>query len=554
MNRILIIIVLGLFIMNRCESKFADKMFVNAKIIDADGRQLSGDAIAIKKWKIVQVDAQSELAPLCNNKTEVIDLKGAFLYPGFSDAHLHVESVGKNLLNLNLVGTTSIGKIQQRLKDYSAKNPDLHWIQGSGWDQNDWSATVFPNHADLDACINERPVALDRIDGHALWVNAKALTLAGITKETPDPEASGGKILKDHLGYPTGVLIDNAMNLIWKQIPPDSLEQRTKYILAALEHFASLGLTEVHDAATDEPTISIFKELEQAGRLPIRVYAMAYGGDIINFMKKHEPIIPDINPYFTVRTIKLFSDGALGSRGAYLFEPYSDEPGNYGLLTISEKDLKEIAETAKATGYQVATHAIGDSANRLVLNVYEKILGENIAQYRWRIEHAQVLAPSDIPRFGKLGIIASMQPTHATSDMPWAPARLGAKRVKGAYATKSVWSGGAIVPGGSDAPVESANPLLGFYAAITRQNINGKPTGGWMPEQILDRSSALKMFTELPAYAAFQEKIKGKLKPGFVADFTILDKNLMTVTPKEILQTTVVMTVVGGEVKYKSVE
>ncbi|MFA4907886.1 MAG: amidohydrolase family protein, partial [archaeon] len=225
-----------------------------------------------------------------------------------------------------------------------------------------------------------------------------------------------------------------------------------------------------------------------------------------------------------------------------------------GLLTISEKDLNEIAETAKATGYQVATHAIGDSANRLVLDAYEKILGENIAKYRWRIEHAQVLSPSDIPRFGKLGVIASMQPTHATSDMPWATARLGTKRIKGAYVYKSVWDGGAIVPGGSDSPVELADPLLGFYAAITRQDANGKPIGGWMPEQILDRSSALKMFTELPAYAAFQEKIKGRLEPGFAADFTILDKNLMTIPPKEILQTTVVMTVVGGEVKYRAIE
>lgn len=538
--------------MNRCESKFADKMFVNATIIDADGSQLSGDAVAVKKWTIVQVGKQADLALLCDKKTEIIDLNDAFLYPGFSDAHLHVESVGKNLLNLNLVGTTSIGEIQQRLKDYSAKNPDLRWIQGSGWDQNDWSTTAFPSHADLDASTDERPVALERIDGHAFWVNKKALALAGITKETPDPEASGGKILKDKSGNPTGVLIDNAMNLVWKQIPPDSPEQRTKYILAALEHFAALGLTEVHDAGSDEPTLAIYKELERTGRLPVRVYAMAYGGDIVSFMKKHEPVVTDVNPFLTVRAIKLFADGALGSRGAYLFEPYSDDPGNYGLLTISEKDLNEIAETAKATGYQVATHAIGDSANRLVLDAYEKILGENIAKYRWRIEHAQVLSPSDIPRFGKLGVIASMQPTHATSDMPWATARLGTKRIKGAYVYKSVWDGGAIVPGGSDSPVELADPLLGFYAAITRQDANGKPIGGWMPEQILDRSSALKMFTELPAYAAFQEKIKGRLEPGFAADFTILDKNLMTIPPKEILQTTVVMTVVGGEVKYQT--
>jgi len=536
--------------MNRCESNFADKMFVNATIIDSDGRHLSGDAVAVTKWKIVKVGNQADLASLCDNKTEIIDLKGAFLYPGFSDAHLHVEGVGKNLLNLNLVGTTSIRDIQQQLKDYSVKNPDLHWIQGSGWDQNDWSSMAFPNHSDLDASADERPVALERIDGHALWVNAKALALAGITKETPDPE--GGKILKDNLGNPTGILIDNAMNLVWKQIPPDSPEQRTKYLLTALEHFASLGLTEVHDAGADETTLSIYKKLERAGRLPIRVYAMAYGGDIINFMKKHEPVATDNNPFLTIRAIKLFADGALGSRGAYLFEPYSDDPENVGLLTISENDLNEIAETAKATGYQVATHAIGDSANRLILDTYEKILGENTAKYRWRIEHAQVLAPSDIPRFGKLGIIASMQPTHATSDMPWATARLGTKRVKGAYAPKSVWGGGAIVPGGSDSPVESANPLLGFYAAITRQNINGKPIGGWRPEQILDRTDALKMFTELPAYAAFQEKIKGRLEPGFAADFTILDKNLMTIPPKEILQTTVVMTVVGGEVKYQT--
>jgi predicted amidohydrolase YtcJ len=412
----------------------------------------------------------------------------------------------------------------------------------------------FPSHDILDKVAPENPVLLRRVDGHAIWVNAQTLRLGSLSYSSSEP--SGGKIYRDHSGQPTGILVDNAINLVDKMVPPltdEEIEQRLKL---AIDECARLGLTEVHDMGVDLQTIKIYKKLIDQDECPIRVYAAIDGpGETWNYYLQHGKEIGYGDGLLTVGAVKLYIDGALGSRGAALVEGYSDDPYNRGLTVASEESLAAVCRQAIDHDFQVCTHAIGDRGNNIILNVYERVLqssGKEIKSRRWRIEHVQVLLPYDILRFTPLRILPSMQPTHATSDMPWAEARLGPERIKSAYAWRSILQTGSHIIGGSDFPVESVNPLFGIYAAITREDKNGNPPGGWYPGQKMTREEAMRVFTIWAAYGAFQEKEKGTIEIGKWADLTVLSKNIMKIEPKEILDTRTEMTIVNGKIVYQN--
>jgi len=536
-----------------CTKKQADMVLLNGNVITMNPKKPSVEAIAIIGDKIIKVGSNKDVKKLIGPQTKVINLKGKTVAPGFIDAHLHFISLGNTKKVLNLVGTTSKEEIVQIVANKISEEGEGKWIFGRGWDQNDWPIKEFPTRWDLDPVSPKNPVILTRIDGHALWVNSLALEKAGVTKETPDPE--GGKIIRDpETGEPTGILIDEAMSLVEKIVPSSTYEERKEMAILASEECSSLGLTTVHDAGVDLETIKIYKELINENKLTVRLYVMLrWPGNAVNTYLEKGPEIGYGNNYLTIRSIKMFADGALGSRGAALFEPYSDDPTNTGLITFDPDKAFEIMKKALEKGFQVCVHAIGDRANRLVLDLFEKAFKSvpQVKDHRFRIEHAQVLTEEDILRFAKLKVIPSMQPTHATSDMYWAEDRLGPERVKWAYAWKSLLNTGVRIAGGSDAPVESANPLWGIYAACTRQDHKGWPEGGWHPDQKVSRYEALKMFTIDAAYAGFEEKIKGSIEEGKLADIVVLSKDILNIPAKEILDTRVEMTIVGGKIVYQ---
>lgn len=484
-----------------------------------------------------------------------VDLTGAFAFPGWADAHGHLFGLGKSLEIANLRGAADAKEAARRMGELAAKLPSGTWIEGRGWDQNLWPGKSFPDARDLDAVLPAVPAAARRVDGHALWVNTKALAAAGIGKETPDPH--GGRILRRPDGTPSGVLVDNAMDLLEKVIPPDSPADAARRFAAAGKACVRVGLTQVQDASGYSPElIEVLERLSAEGGLPLRVYASI----------SPEPAALDAffakgvrvgggSRFLTVRAIKAYSDGALGSRGAALLADYSDEPGKQGLLVTPPERLEEVARQARARGWQLWIHAIGDRGNRISLDAFRKAASAPAppgSASRPRIEHAQVVAPEDLPRFGREGVIASMQPVHATSDMPWAEARVGPTRIAGAYAWRTLKRAGARLAGGSDFPVESENPLHGFYAAVTRQDLQGRPAGGWRAAERLTRAEALALFTSDAAWAAFEEESRGQIAPGFAADLTVFAKDPMTVPEAEIPTIPVVLTVVDGRVAWSS--
>ncbi len=544
-------VLLSIAMLTCAQRDEVDLILSNGVVYTVNDAMPQAKAIAIRGGKIVAVGWNEEIKTRFNAKT-IIDLKGKAVFPGFTDAHAHLEGLGSSLVNLNLEGTTSIAEIQKRVAERAATLPAGAWLRGRSWDQNDWEVKEFPTHQMLDDVAGSRPVFLRRIDGHAGWANQKALDIATISKSTKDP--AGGKILRDAAGNPTGVLIDNAMDLVGAVMPSPTAEERTVYIEKAVQECLRFGLTEIHDMGVDAELIGIYKKLIEEKRFPFRVYAAIDG--INKTWREYQNREPEIGKYdnrLTVRALKLYADGALGSRGAALLEPYSDDKKNKGLLLTSLDTLKKAARDALDKGYQVCTHAIGDRANREVLNIYESVLKSNEVKAkaaRFRVEHAQVVDVADIPRFGKLHVLASMQPTHCTSDMYWAEERVGGERIKGAYAWRSMIDSGAVLPCGSDFPVESPNPLLGFYAAITRQDSKGFPDGGWYHDQRMTRPEALKGFTLWAAYAAFEENLRGSIEPGKLADLVVLSNDIMQCEPKEILDTKVLYTIVGGEVAY----
>ena len=473
----------------------------------------------------------------------IIDLEKGVVYPGFMDSHLHLLWYGKAMEILDLVGTKSVAEITSIVaKEYDGSE---RWIMGRGWDQNDWEIIQYPNKESLDRVAENQPVYLHRIDGHAIWVNSNVLSICGIDRNTEDP--IGGKILRDNSGNPTGVFIDNAIDLIKKFIPDNGKNDKRRQIINAVRKLNEFGLTAVHDAGTDIETVNILKELIAQEQLTIRVNVMLNNNsvDYQEFLSEG----PDITDKFlSVRTVKIFFDGSMGSRGAALLEPYADDPKNIGLNLTDEKKITEKVSQFNAAGFQVAIHCIGDRANRLALDIFERTGSQNS---RNRIEHAQIIHSDDLPRFFDLGIIPSMQATHCTSDMYWIDERLGEERLHEAYPWQSLLQTGSIISGGSDAPVEIPSPLLGLHAAVTRQDTSGWPTGGWQSNERMTLDQALASITSWAAYSMFAESYLGKIAPGYMADFTVLSKDLSTIDPAKISSVKVHFTIVNGKVVYK---
>jgi predicted amidohydrolase YtcJ len=476
----------------------------------------------------------------------VVDVHGTTILPGLTDAHGHLYGLGLSLDTVNVVGASSFDEVVAKVRDRAQRAAANEWILGRGWDQNRWPGKQFPTAAPLDAAIADHPVWIRRVDGHAGIANSAAMRAAGVTAATPDPE--GGRLLRDAAGNPTGVFIDGAMSLIDSKVPPPSPELRKARVLAAAQAIAATGLTEMHDAGAEQSTITAIQQLIDEHKFPIRVYVMLTDEKtLLDSWLARKPLL-GYGDRLTVRAIKMYADGALGSRGAALLAPYSDDPSNTGLLLSKPEHMLEVARRARAAGYQANTHAIGDRGVRNVIDAYEQS-GATPAD-RFRIEHLQVVAPSDFPRLSQHGIIASMQPTHATSDMPWAEDRLGHDRIKGAYAWQTVLHSGARLALGSDFPVEDVNPFFGIYSAVTRQDQKGNPPAGWFPDQKLTLPEAIRGFTSDAAFAAFEESSRGTIDPGKLADLTIVEGDLYAAPQSTLFATKVRYTVVGGEVVY----
>ncbi|MSR05731.1 MAG: amidohydrolase [Gemmatimonadetes bacterium] len=529
----------------------ADLVITGARVYTVDPSRPTAEAIAVRGGRVVFVGNLRGAQALIGPNTEKWDLAGKTIVPGVVDAHGHLLGLGQALRTVDLVGTRSYDEIIQRVVAWAAKVPPGEWIRGRGWDQNDWADTRFPTHDALSKALPHTPVYLTRVDGHAAFVNAKALEIAGVSTATRDPD--GGRLIRDAKGTPTGVLVDNAMGIVSQKIPATSRAELREQTLAAIAELNRLGLTGMHDAGVNATGIEVYEELAKAGQYNLRNHVMIRAADSVldRYMAKG----PQNGLYdgrLWIRSIKISSDGALGSRGAAMLEPYSDEPGNVGLLRDNPEHLKSVAVKALKNGFQLNVHAIGDRANRMVLDAFEAALNEvPTPDHRFRVEHAQILHYDDIPRFAKLGVIPSMQGSHQTSDMYWATNRIGPTRVLGSYAWRSLLNTGAVIPNGSDFPVESADPLISFHAFFTREDENNFPAGGWHPEQRTSREGALMSMTLWPAYASFMENETGSITPGKFADFTVFDQDIMSIAPERILETKVEMTVIGGKAVYQ---
>ena len=534
----------------------ADLIFVNGNIYTVNERQPKAEAIAVKNGRIVFVGSNQDAGKLRNDKTRVIELHGHTVVPGLTDSHCHIFGIGEREMNLNLEGTDTLQEFLVKVKARVAQTPRGKWITGRGWIETFWKPAQFPTRQDLDAISPDNPVFLTRADGHAAIANSVALNIAKIDKNTPNP--FGGEILEvKKTGEPTGMLLDNAQDLIEKNIPKPTEAEREQALLTGINREVGLGWCEIQNAGSHRQDFDLFKKMFDAGNVKLRFINAVYGPgkDAEDFLRTG-PIIDAYDHHFTQRTIKVIFDGALGSRGAALLKPYTDALETSGYLTERPEALRPMFEEALHCGIQVETHAIGDRANRLILDLYEQAFKavppneRKVHQPRWRVEHAQIVDEADIPRFAKLGVIPSMQPSHAISDLFFAPARLGMERLAGAYAWQSFLKSGCIVPGGSDAPVERGEPMIEFYAAVARKSIRGESAEGWHPEQALSREQALKMFTIWPAYAAFEENDKGSIEPGKLADLTVLSQDIMKIPEPQILQTRSEMTVIGGEIVF----
>ncbi len=520
--------------------KNVDLIITNAVVYSVDSTFGIYQAFAVDKGRIVDAGTSEYIANHYSSADKK-DLNGKFVYPGFIDAHCHFDQYGLGLQEAELTGTTSFEEVLQRVEDQARKNPS-GWIIGNGWDQNDWVDKVFPDRNELDRMFPDRPVVLFRVDGHAALVNETALKLAGIFTNT---KVSGGEFEKKK-GRLTGILVDNAVGFIRRKIPKPDNQQMNKALLDAQRNCFAVGLTSLHVAGLDADVIGMMDDLDRQDSLKIRIYAMLLAKEKNLEAYMYKGIYKTDRLH--VASIKMFADGALGSRGARLLKPYSDDPGNSGFWVTDPSVIRHFARLADSCGYQVNVHCIGDAANDTVLHIYGDILrGKN--DKRWRIEHAQVLAPRDFELFGKYSIVPSVQPTHATSDMYWVRERLG-DRVKDAYAYKRLLEQLGWLADGSDFPVESINPVYGFYAAFTRQDRQGYPEGGFQPGDALTRREALKAMTIWAAKAAFEENEKGSIESGKFADFVVLDRDIMTAPPPDVVNSKVLYTFIGGELVY----
>jgi predicted amidohydrolase YtcJ len=528
-----------------------DLVLLNAQVVTMNEKQPLATAVAISGGRISWVGETSEAGQRFAG-ARTLDLSRATVLPGIIDAHTHLLSLGESLLKLNLKDAATPEQAAERVRERARSAAPGQWILGWGWDEGAWAAH-YPTHQILSEAAPDNPVLLTGLHSFASWVNRKALQAAGITRDTKDPP--NGKIIRDVSGEPTGVLTDRAQALVSRLVPPPTREETKRAIAIAADECLRHGLTSLHEARVSAADLDAYRELIREGKLRLRIYAMLDGANaaLIDEWLKHGPDIDRAANRLTVRCVKVFADGALGSRGAALFEPYSDAPDRKGVVTTPEPEIYRMTRRCLEAGFQVATHAIGDAANHFVLNAYERALKETHASgARLRIEHAQVLAPPDIPRFVKLGVIASMQPSHCTSDMVWAETRLGPQRVKGAYAWRSVLETGAHLPLSSDFPGETLDPFAGMYAAVTRQDASGKPAGGWYPAQRLTIQEALRGYTAEAAYAGFEEKDKGSIEPGKLADLTVVSADVTRAPARELLSLRVLRTIIGGEIVYSA--
>jgi len=530
----------------------ADLVVTNAQIYTSDVNRPVVEALVVRAGRIAFVGSNRGALALAGPRTERLDLAGKTVITGMVDAHAHLLGLGQALRTVDLVGTRSYDEVIARVVERAKTARPGEWIRGRGWDQNDWADTRFPTHAALSRAVPNNPVYLTRVDGHAALVNAKALELAQVTAATPDP--SGGRFIRDSANNPTGVLVDNAQGIVGRVIPVPSRAELKEQTLAAIAEANRWGLTGIHDAGVAPEGIAVYEELAKEGRYNLRNYVMVRSSDsVLDAFMQRGPQKALYDGRLWIRAIKLVADGALGSRGAALLEPYSDDPGNTGLITTPPERIKSVAVRALKAGFQLNVHAIGDRANRIVLDQFEAALREvPTADHRFRIEHAQILRYQDIPRFAELDVIPSMQGSHQTSDMYWVPNRLGWARAQGAYAWRSLLNTGVVIPNGSDFPVEAVNPLISFHSFFTRQDADNFPPGGWMPEQRTTRQEALLSITLWPAYAAFMENESGSLTAGKYADFVVLDRDIMAVAPEAVLGTHVLLTVLGGKAVYRA--
>jgi predicted amidohydrolase YtcJ len=557
------------------EPETAQTVFINGNIYTMNERQPRAEAIAVQGGRIVFAGSNADSKKYQGVETKTVDLAGKTVVPGLTDSHCHIFGIGEREMTLNLEGTDTLEAFLAKVKERVAKAEHGKWITGRGWIETFWKPPQFPTRQDLDKIAPNNPVFLTRADGHAAIANSAALKIAGVDKETPNP--FGGEILRDkQTGDATGMLLDHAQELVRKNIPKPTEAERREAFVVGVKRELSLGWCEIQNAGSDLDDLPPMRQAFEAGQCKLRVYNAVYApGPATAALLRDGPSLNQYDHHFTQRTIKVVFDGALGSRGAALLEPYSDAPETSGYLTQKESELQPIFEEALRRGIQIETHAIGDRANRLILDLYEKAFkavrdgGRSSAtpgsrelappsqtphDVRWRVEHAQILSAPDIPRFAKLGVIASMQPSHAISDLFFAPSRLGKERLAGAYAWQGLLKSGAIICGGSDAPVERGEPMIEFYAAVTRKSIKGESRDGWHPEQAVSREQALKMFTLSAAYAAFEENDKGSLEAGKLADLTVLTKDIMKIPEPEILTTTCAMTVIGGEIVFEKTQ
>ena len=535
----------------RMAAQAADLIITNARIYTVDQNRPLAEAMAIRAGRVVATGPARGVMTLRGPDTQVLDLHGRTVIPGMIDSHVHLLNLGNSLRNVDLVGTTSYDEVVARVAARAREVPAGTWILGRGWDQNDWGDTRFPTHAALSRAVPDHPVVLTRIDGHATLVNDAAMRAAGVTSQTQDP--SGGRIERAEDGGPTGVLVDAAMGLVNRRVPPASREQVRTAVQAAIAEMNRWGLTSVHDAGVGRAVIDVYEEVAREGRFNVRDYVMVANNDeAIDHYIQRGPQSGLYDGRLWIKSIKISADGALGSRGAALIEPYSDDPRNSGLALVPAGRVRDVAIKALRAGFQVNVHAIGDRANRTVLDEFEQALSRvPVADHRFRIEHAQIIHPDDVPRFAQLGVIPSMQASHQTSDMYWAVNRIGPTRVLGAYAWRSLLNSGVVIANGSDLPVERTNPLISFMASVARQDARGWPAGGWYPEQRMTRDEALRSMTIWAAYAGFMEKEVGSLVPGKLADFVVLDQDIMRVPPELILATNVVATYLGGRAVYQ---
>ncbi|WP_414693454.1 amidohydrolase [Ohtaekwangia sp.] len=542
----------------------ADLLIKGGTIYTMDAAHPQAEAVAVTGDKIVFAGSAQDAARYAGADTKVIDLQGKTMMPGFIEGHAHLMGIGYNELNLDLMNIKSFEEMIEKVKEAASKAKPGQWIVGRGWHQDKWTVKPdkvvkgFPVHTKLSEVSPNNPVFLWHASGHAAFANAKAMEIAGVSLVTKEniqgKNTEGGEIIRDEMGNPTGLFNEQAMTLVSSHIPQATVETDAQALDLAIKACLRNGITSFHDAGVSRENIDLYHQFKNEGKLSVRMYVMLTGWDrdlIYEWLRKGPEI--DSAHILTIRSIKLNCDGALGSRGAWLLEPYTDRPGFSGMATLSMDTVLKTSREALKHGFQVCSHAIGDRANREILDRYETAFRENpsVKDHRFRIEHAQHIDPKDQPRFATLGVIPAMQAIHMSSDRPWAIERLGEKRIReGAYKWQTLLKSGARIVNGTDAPVEPVNPIPCFYAAVTRKTLKGEPEGGYEPEEKMTREQALRSYTLDAAYGAFEENIKGSIEPGKLADFTVFTQDLMTMPESAILKTEVAMTIIGGKVVF----